>query len=623
MEQSNKTKMLTITEAQKFLGISRHSIEYKCRKGLIPGAELRDRVYLIPLQWAEIQQRKMIDMSNMLTITQAQKMLGCPRQSLQRYCNLGRIQGTVQIGNTYHIPREWVENELNGAGEFKWYRNVRSSKKDGKIPNFGRSGGKLSFRQAYEIMGVSSQTIINAIKKGQIIQDGEGISPQALEKYIELQYNPATNHNTLSTAFAAQILGVPKNAIDAAVEAGKTTSVKKKKINIDELESVLKTGDGLTTKEAAVKAKVPRSAIYLALTVGQISYNNGDGIRVEELAAFAEKSPLAGYIENPPIDIEEDVYIKDKHFLTISEAAQKVGVSYNSIYVATKAGRISKKGKYIEAEELEKYIRNLKKIRFYRPDQLDIGLLPRKLAAAIAGVDYSVINWAIGQGQLKADEKLAGIRPEDLISYLRKREMHKQGYFAEDTLTITKAAEITGISKTTLYTAIRNGQIRTEIKNGIKIPELRNYVINHRKIDIEIPPANIDLKLNGLYSMTEAAQIAGVRLSTLYNAVNSGRLRKFGKYVLRSDLDKYIVWHSSPQRFVGKRQDKEDKDENLLTTAECAQMAGVSTRAINLAVKNGRIQKQGKYIHIEEIKNYIATRRKKHLTKKENKNDNA
>lgn len=162
--------MLTITEAQKFLGISRHSIEYKCRKGLIPGAELRDRVYLIPLQWAEIQQRKMIDMSNMLTITQAQKMLGCPRQSLQRYCNLGRIQGTVQIGNTYHIPREWVENELNGAGEFKWYRNVRSSKKDGKIPNFGRSGGKLSFRQAYEIMGVSSQTIINAIKKDKLFK---------------------------------------------------------------------------------------------------------------------------------------------------------------------------------------------------------------------------------------------------------------------------------------------------------------------------------------------------------------------------------------------------------------------------------------------------------------------
>lgn len=492
MEQTNE--MLTISEAQDILGIPLQSIKNSCQKGKIPGAKRQGGTYFVPQQWVEKKQK----MLERLTVSEAHKILGWPRQSLQALCRMGQVPGVELIGKVYYIPSEWVEeNKEKGYEEFKRQLRNDNYPKESKRYKLGRRDGKLSFRQAAEIMGESKPTIRKAIKKGQIVLEDGSISHKELEKYIEFRYNPTIDHNILSIAFAAQILGVTINVIVAGIKAEKVTLLKNKKINMDELESVLKTGDGLTTKEAAVKAKVPRSAIYLALTVGQISYNNGAGINIEELTDFAKNCPLAGCTEQPTADNNEEASKKENingnSLLTLKEASKLSGVTYGTILKAIRKGTIQKTGKAIKREEIIKYMQILQN------PQADFGRLTH----------------------------------------------------------------------------------------------------------------------------TEAAQIAGVRLSTLYNAVNSGRLRKFGKYVLRSDLDKYVVWHSSPQRFVGKRQDKEDKDENLLTTAECAQMAGVSTRAINLAVENGRIQKQGKYIHIEEIKNYIATKKTRHLTKKENKNDNA
>lgn len=614
MEQTNE--MLTISEAQDILGIPLQSIKNICQKGKIPGAKRQGGTYYVPQQWVEKKQK----MLERLTVSEAHKILGWPRQSLQALCRMGQVPGVELIGKVYYIPSEWVEeNKEKGYEEFKRQQRNDNFPKESKRYKLGRRDGRLSFRQAAEIIGESKPTIRKAIKKGQIVLDDGSISHKGLEKYIEFRYNPTIDHNILSITFAAQILGVTINVIVADIKAGKVTLLKNKKINMDELESVLKTGDGLTTKEAAVKAKVPRSAIYLALTVGQINYNNGAGINVGELTDFAKNCPLAGYTEQPPTDNDEEASkkedIKDHSLLTLKEAAELAGVTYCSIFKAIRKGTIQKTGKAIKREEIIKYM------QIRQNPQADFGRLTHTEAAQIVGVPVSTIFTAIRFGKITTSGR--GITPDELLLFLKKRKLREFGYIDEETLSIPQAAKIAGVTRQAFYIAVNEERLKTA-NGGIPITEFKRYIKASRGIDIDVPPVpDVELESVGFLNMTEAAQIAGVRLSTLYNAVNSGRLRKFGKYVLRSDLDKYIVWHSSPQRFVGKRQDKEDKDENLLTTAECAQMAGVSTRAINLAVKNGRIQKQGKYIHIEEIKNYIATRRKKHLTKKENKNDNA
>ena len=420
MEQTNNTKMLTIIEAEKLIGVSRYSIEYKCRNGLIPGAELRDGDCFIPLQWVS-QQRNMIDMSNMLTTTEAHNP--CP--SFQDLCRMGQVPGVELIGRTYYIPKKWLEeNKHKVYGDYLRYQRHQHS----KIYKIGRHDGKLSLRQVSEIVGVSHMAIIYAIKKGQIIQDDEGFSLQSLEKYIESKYNRKSVHNLLTIPFAALLLGVAVNAIDAAIKAGKVTLLKKNKINIDELESVLKTGDGLTTKEAAVKAKVPRSAIYLALTVGQISYNNGAGINIEELTDFVKNCPLAGCTEHPTADNDEEVSKKentrDNSFLTFKEAAEFAGVSYATILEWLRKGKIQESGKAIKREEIIKYMQKRQKPkadfeRLTRTEAAQIERLTRTEAAQIAGVPAVAIRTAIKSGKITTSGR--GVTPDELLIFLKKK----------------------------------------------------------------------------------------------------------------------------------------------------------------------------------------------------------
>ena len=531
MEQTNNTKMLTIIEAEKLIGVSRYSIEYKCRNGLIPGAELRDGDCFIPLQWVS-QQRNMIDMSNMLTTTEAHNP--CP--SFQDLCRMGQVPGVELIGRTYYIPKKWLEkNKHKVYGDYLRYQRHQHS----KIYKIGRHDGKLSLRQVSEIVGVCHMTIICAIKKGQLIQDGEGFSLQSLEKYIESKYNRKSEHNLLTIPFAALLLGVEVNVIDAAIETGNITLLKNNKINIDKLESVLKTGDGLTTKEAAVKAKVPRSAIYLALTVGQISYNNGDGIRVEELTAFAEKSPLAGCTEQPTADNDEEVSKKentrDNSFLTFKEAAEFAGVSYATILWWLHKGKIQESGKAIKREEIIKYMQKRQK------PKADFERLTRTEAAQIAGVPAVAIRTAIKSGKITTSGR--GVTPDELLIFLKKGKLREFGYIDEETLSIDQAAKIVGVTRQTICRARDKGHLKTS-NGGFQIAELKRYTKACRGIDIDVPPVpDVEPASFGFLNQEEAAQIAGVSLLTLDSAVKFGLLRKIGKYILRSDLDKYIVGH--------------------------------------------------------------------------------
>ena len=653
MEQTNNTKMLTIIEAEKLIGVSRYSIEYKCRNGLIPGAELRDGDCFIPLQWVS-QQRNMIDMSNMLTTTEAHNP--CP--SFQDLCRMGQVPGVELIGRTYYIPKKWLEeNKHKVYGDYLRYQRHQHS----KIYKIGRHDGKLSLRQVSEIVGVSHMAIIYAIKKGQIIQDDEGFSLQSLEKYIESKYNRKSEHNLLTIPFAALLLGVEVNVIDAAIETGNITLLKKNKINIDKLESVLKTGDGLTTKEAAVKAKVPRSAIYLALTVGQISYNNGAGINIEELTDFVKNCPLAGCTEQPTADNDEEVSKKentmDNSLLTLKEAAEFAGVRYDTIMRWLRKGNIQKTGKAIKREEIIRFLQIWTKRKIGRHD----GKLSLRQVSEIVGVSHMAIIYAIKKGQIIQDDE--GFSLQSLEKYIESKYNRKSVHnlltipFAAlllgvavnaidaaikagkvtllkknkinidelesvlktgDGLTTKEAAVKAKVPRSAIYLALTVGQISYNNGAGINIEELTDFVKNCPLAGCtEHPTADNDEEVskkentrdNSFLTFKEAAEFAGVSYATILEWLRKGKIQESGKAIKREEIIKYMQKRQKPKADFERLTRTEAAQIERLTRTEAAQIAGVPAVAIRTAIKSGKITTSGRGVTPDELLIFLKKRK--------------
>ena len=221
--------------------------------------------------------------------------------------------------------------------------------------------------------------------------------------------------------------------------------------------------------------------------------------------------------------------------MTFKEAAEFAGVSYATILWWLHKGKIQESGKAIKREEIIKYMQKRQK------PKADFERLTRTEAAQIAGVPAVAIRTAIKSGKITTSGR--GVTPDELLIFLKKGKLREFGYIDEETLSIDQAAKIVGVTRQTICRARDKGHLKTS-NGGFQIAELKRYTKACRGIDIDVPPVpDVEPASFGFLNQEEAAQIAGVSLLTLDSAVKFGLLRKIGKYILRSDLDKYIVGH--------------------------------------------------------------------------------
>jgi len=436
------------------------------------------------------------DKTNMLTVTEAHRLLGESWHEIQLLCQQGDVPGAVLHGKNYYIPMEWIKNRRKELNSKNYEQQEHYSHNQVRQHKWGRRDGNLSLRQVAVILGIHQQTVTDIIKNGYLnYSNGSGITPEALGQYFALRERTTRNNNSIfSAGNAAQMLNIANKIIYTAIEAGKIICFKDEKIDLDDLEPLLVENGYFTTKEAAKGAQLPRVVIYLALVTKQISYNNGKGIKADEVAAFVANSP--GLIQ------ESMTGCLDKADLfTCAEAARMASVTKTAISYAIKNGKIKKYGNYITREEVEKYIQTRRKYRTFRKNkQSDNGLLLTCAEAAkLAGVPVTNIWRAVSLGRLRVDDDADGISRENLKLYICQRKSRKLGYLGEDTLTVTKAASIADVSKKTIYNAIHVGEIKIDVSGGITICELKKYIKNRNGVDVKIPTATEAISLDFNY----------------------------------------------------------------------------------------------------------------------------
>lgn len=75
-----------------------------------------------------------MDLSDMISVEEAAKMLGYIKSSVALLCRQGKLEGAVKIGHQWFVPRKTIENYEKGPQGFAaiWQRRREAEKEQQK-----------------------------------------------------------------------------------------------------------------------------------------------------------------------------------------------------------------------------------------------------------------------------------------------------------------------------------------------------------------------------------------------------------------------------------------------------------------------------------------------------------
>jgi len=209
------------------------------------------------------------------------------------------------------------------------------------------------------------------------------------------------------------------------------------------------------------------------------------------------------------------------------------------------------------------------------------GLMTRKQAAKIAGVEHVTIHSWVTDGKIQMDPITKHVIQESLEAYLKTREI------PEGLVTAQQAAKIAEVTVGGIHKWAKLGYIqRDPVHNLITLESLEA----HLKIRGVIP--------KGMETVKQAAKIAGVTTSTIHNWAKDG--------IIQRDPTTNLIILESLEAHLKTRG---ELPEGLATRKQAAEIAGVSPSTIRDWVKAGKIQRDPttKGIILKSLRDYLAS----------------